>query len=279
MHELLEVTDLRVRYRALGPLLAIARGVRDPFLDAILGVSLSIGEGETLAVVGESGSGKTTLARAILGLLPLASGTVRLKGIATRNERGRVASQLRRQVSYIPQDPIASLSPRMTIQSLLMEPFKIHGVRVASPTQEGSRLLELVQLSGDFLSRYPHELSGGQARRVGIARSIALNPKLVIADEPTAGLDVSIQGGVLNLLLALQKRLGLAVVLITHHLAVARHMSDRVAVMYLGRIVELGDASAVFRNPAHPYSRGLVAAIPSIDPDQRELLHAPRGNA
>jgi oligopeptide/dipeptide ABC transporter ATP-binding protein len=167
------------------------------------------------------------------------------------------------------QDPLASLSPRVTVQSLIAEPFAIHGVKDKDRKAEARRLLSLVGLPTDLAGRYPHQLSGGQARRVGIARALALSPKLIIADEPTAGLDVSVQGEILNLLARLQGELGLTYILITHNLAIVRHVSDEIAVMYMGRFIEQGPTNAVFASPAHPYTRGLLAAQPEPDPDKR----------
>ena len=167
------------------------------------------------------------------------------------------------------QDPVSSLSPRRTVQSLIAEPFIIHGVREKDLASEVKRLLALVGLPADFASRYPHQLSGGQARRVGVARAIALNPKLIIADEPTAGLDVSVQGEILNLLARLQAELGLTYMIITHNLAVVRHVCDRTAIMYMGRVVEEGPTDAIFAQAAHPYTAALIAAQPHTDPARR----------
>jgi peptide/nickel transport system ATP-binding protein len=167
------------------------------------------------------------------------------------------------------QDPVASLSPRLSVQTLITEPFVIHGMSDRDLPAEARRLLGLVGLPPDFASRYPHQLSGGQARRVGVARALALSPKLIIADEPTAGLDVSVQGEILNLLARLQRELGLTYIIITHNLAVVRHVSDEMAIMYMGRFVERGPTAEIFRDPGHPYTHGLIAAQPVPDPDQR----------
>ncbi|MDH3691887.1 MAG: dipeptide/oligopeptide/nickel ABC transporter ATP-binding protein, partial [Gammaproteobacteria bacterium] len=200
MTPLLEVADLRVRFRAKSSLTALLQRDKDPYIDAVAGVSFSIKEGETFGLVGESGSGKTTLARAITGLVQSQQGSIRYQG---EELRGRSDSDMRKhraEIAMMFQDPVGSLSPRMTIKSLLTEPFKIHNQRDRDLHIEAKRLLNMVGLPGDFMSRYPHQLSGGQARRVGVARALALSPKLIIADEPTAGLDVSVQGEVLNLL-------------------------------------------------------------------------------
>ena len=203
-------------------------------------------QGTTLAIVGESGSGKSTLARAIVGLTPVAGGTITFDGYNPFAEGHGGNRDYHRQVAMMFQDPVSSLSPRRTVQSLITEPFVIHGMKERDLGAEAARLLALVGLPKDFAKRYPHQLSGGQARRVGVARAISLNPKLIIADEPTAGLDVSVQGEILNLLAKLQDEFGLTYVIITHNLAVVRHVSDRTAIMYMGRFVETGPTAAVF---------------------------------
>ncbi|MGE0653814.1 MAG: ABC transporter ATP-binding protein [Alphaproteobacteria bacterium] len=266
---LLEVERLRVRFRTLGAIRARIAGVADPFLDAVLDVSFTLKAGTTFALVGESGSGKTTLGRAILGLVPVHSGEVRFDGHAVRGTSDRAFQPLRRKIAMMFQDPLASLSPRLIVKALITEPFLIHGMRDRDLDREARRLLDMVGLPADFVARYPHELSGGQARRVGVARALALAPKLIIADEPTAGLDVSVQGEVLNLMNRLQAELGLAYLIITHNLAVVRHVSDEMAIMYMGRFVERGPTSRIFAAPSHPYTRGLLAAEPHPDPDER----------
>jgi oligopeptide/dipeptide ABC transporter ATP-binding protein len=271
MAELLEVEALRVRYRTMGALRALLAGVDDPFLDAVLDVSFTLRAGTTFALVGESGSGKTTLGRAILGLVPIHSGSIRFNGKATEGTSDRAFQPLRRQIAMMFQDPVASLSPRLTVKSLITEPFQIHGLTDRNLDHEAKRLLDMVGLPASFVARYPHELSGGQARRVGVARALALTPKLIIADEPTAGLDVSVQGEILNLMNRLQKELGLAYLVITHNLAVVRHISDEMAIMYMGRFVEHGPTARIFAAPAHPYTHGLLAAEPHPDPDRRRL--------
>src|SRR3954471_11600277 len=201
---LLAVDGLRVRFRTRGVLRALLARDRDPFVDAVLDVSLALDPGRTLALVGESGSGKTTLGRAGLGLVPAPGGTVRCGGAELSASARRVPPAFRREAAFVFQDPVASLSPRMRVGALLAEPFAIHRIKSVDRRREVGRLLDLVGLRAPFAGRYPHELSGGQARRVGVARALALSPRLVIADEPTAGLDVSVQGGVLNLLARLQ---------------------------------------------------------------------------
>lgn len=266
---LLEVSDLRVRFRSTTPMRALLRGVTDPYIDAVCGVSLQLGRGETLGLVGESGSGKSTLARAIMGLLPAAAGTVRFRGEQLTALSERQLRGYRRHMALMFQDPVGSLSPRLTVASLVTEPFRIHGSANRDLDSEARRLLALVGLAPEFGRRYPHQLSGGQARRVGVARALALDPELLIADEPTAGLDVSVQGEVLNLLARLQTELGIAILIITHNLNIVRHITDRMAIMYLGRLIEQGPTEAVRRQPCHPYTAALLSANPQPDPDAR----------
>ncbi len=267
MTALLEIENLRVRFPTMGPLRARLTGVADPWIDAVCGVSLSIAEGETLGLVGESGSGKSTLARAVMGLVPVAEGQVRVEGRRIDGLGGQALAPFRRRMAMMFQDPVGSLSPRLTVRSLVAEPFRIHGVRDRDLDAEVRRLLGLVGLGPDFAQRFPHQLSGGQARRVGVARALALDPKLIIADEPTAGLDVSVQGEILNLLARLQGEIGVAILIITHNLNVVRHVTDRMAIMYLGRFVEQGATGQVFERPHHPYTEALLSANPEPDPD------------
>lgn len=267
MTTLLEVDDLRVRFRHMSAVKALARGVRDPFIDAVCGVSFQIRAGETLGLVGESGSGKSTIARAVMGLVQPHSGSIRFQGRVLSGKDSVNDANFRRDTALMFQDPLGSLSPRLTVRSLITEPLRIHGVKGRGIDSEANRLLEMVGLGRDFARRFPHQLSGGQARRVGVARAIALNPKLVIADEPTAGLDVSVQGEVLNLLAKLQDELGMAILVITHNLHVVRHITDRMAIMYLGRFVEQGPTDTIFHQPRHPYTEALLAASPNPDPD------------
>jgi oligopeptide/dipeptide ABC transporter ATP-binding protein len=268
MSALLEVGDLHVRFPLLGPIRARLLGLENRFLDAVLGVSFSVAAGTTFALVGESGSGKSTLGRAIIGLVPTQAGSIRFEGAEPLVHGSAGIAAYRRHVAMMFQDPVASLSPRLTVKSLITEPFAIHGMK-ANLEAEARRLLGLVGLPADFAGRYPHQLSGGQARRVGVARALALSPKLIIADEPTAGLDVSVQGEILNLLTRLQRELGLTYIIITHNLAVVRHVSDAMAIMYMGRFLEHGPTRAIFAHAAHPYTHGLLAAQPQPDPDKR----------
>ncbi len=267
MKPLLELSDVRVRFRTRSPLNALLGGIEDPFVDAVNGVSLQISEGETYGLVGESGSGKTTLARSIIGLVQPQQGSIRYDGTELVGMSESSLQKFRGNVGAMFQDPVGSLSPRMTIRSLLAEPFKIHGLANRDLGREVDRLLEMVGLNRDFANRYPHQLSGGQARRVGVARALALEPRLIIADEPTAGLDVSVQGEILNLLSRLQEELGIAILVITHNLNVVRHITDRMGIMYFGRIVEQGPTSTMFHQPSHPYTLALLSANPEPDPD------------
>ncbi len=266
---LLSLRALNVRYAVTGPLKAMIAGLDSRFVNAVIDVSLDVENSTTLAIAGESGSGKSTLARAITGLTPIASGSVLFDGGNPFADGPRPARSYHRHVAMMFQDPVSSLSPRRTVQSLIAEPFIIHGLKDKDLAAEVRRLLGLVGLPADFASRYPHQLSGGQARRVGVARAIALNPRLIIADEPTAGLDVSVQGEILNLLTRLQAELGLTYVIITHNLAVVRHVSDRTAIMYMGRVVEQGPTAAIFSGAAHPYTAALIESQPNPDPARR----------
>ena len=269
---LLDVSGLCVRFRVMGALRARLRRVRNPFVDAVLDASLTLARGETIGLVGESGSGKTTLGRAIVGLVKARSGHARFEGEDVLGLSPAEFKPLRRDMAMMFQDPVGSLSPRRTLKSLITEPFEIHGSEGRAIDDEADRLCEMVRLPRNFLMRYPHELSGGQARRVGVARALALNPKLIIADEPTAGLDVSVQGEILNLMSELQAEHGLAYLIISHNLPVVRHICDRLAIMYLGRLVERGDCETIFERPAHPYTEALVRGVPQPDPDKRRTL-------
>jgi oligopeptide/dipeptide ABC transporter ATP-binding protein len=277
MAELLEVDNLVVRYRAMGRIKALLRGVGDPFFDAVLEVSLALDTGRTLGIVGESGSGKSTLGRAIVGLIRPSAGTIRFDGAHPPGRTDSALRPWRRQMALMFQDPIASLSPRLTVKRLITEPFKIHSLAGHDLDAEAGRLLRMVGLDPGLGARYPHQLSGGQARRVGVARALALSPKLIIADEPTAGLDVSVQGEVLNLMNRLQREQGLAYIVITHNLPVVRHISDQLAIMYMGRLVEQGATPTLFAAPAHPYTEALLTATPVPDPDRRRPPPALRG--
>lgn len=264
---LLTLRDVTVEFPAVRGVKAMLASAGTRRVQAVAGVSLQLNPGETLAVVGESGSGKTTLARAINGLVPLAGGEVHFDGQALHESPDWKA--VRRRMAMMFQDPTGSLSPRKTVADLILEPFVIHGIPVADRTAKARELLAAAGLDADFMDRYPHQLSGGQARRVGVARALALDPALVLADEPTAGLDVSIQGEILNLMNRVKAERGLATLIITHNLNILRHIADRIAVMYLGRIVETGPVEAILTAPAHPYTHALMAANPEPDPAAR----------
>jgi oligopeptide transport system ATP-binding protein len=243
--------------------------VFDGRLKAVDRVCFAVEEGETFGLVGESGSGKSTIAKALVGLNRAAEGAVRFDGRDLAGFGRGDWMEFRRQAQIIFQDPLSSLSPRLTVRSLLSEPLRIHGL---SPSREFGRVRELmaaVNLSEGLLDKYPHQVSGGQARRVAIARALVLQPRFVVADEPTAGLDVSIQGDLLNLMADLQRRFGLTYLMVSHNLNVVRKVTDRVAVMYLGRVAEIGRTSTIFAAPAHPYSHALISANPEIDPAKR----------
>jgi len=234
---------------------------------AVDGVSFDVYRGETLGLVGESGCGKTTTGRTIIRLYEPTDGHVHFEGADLAAIRGSQLRQMRRKMQMIFQDPYASLSPRMSVLGIVGEPMEVH--RVASGKERKDRvaeLLELVGLDPAFMNRYPHEFSGGQRQRIGLARSLALNPDLIICDEPISALDVSIQAQVVNLLEELQAKLGLTYVFIAHDLSMVRHISNRVAVMYLGKIVELTDRDTLYSNPLHPYTQALLSAVPVPDP-------------
>ena len=267
MNDLLQVKDLRVRYPLASGFAAMLNSKKPSYVDVVHGVSLNISRGETLAVVGESGSGKTTLAQALCGLAPVLSGEVHFDGKLLPLGKDQHLQPDRKRIALMFQDPVGSLSPRMTVRKLLAEPYRIHPGLSDDPDRSALNLLSMVGLGNDFADRYPHQLSGGQARRVGVARALALKPDLLIADEPSAGLDVSIQGEVLNLLADLQREMGLGIMIITHNLNIVRHVADQMAIMYLGRFLEQGLSSLVFHQPRHPYTAALLAANPSTDPD------------
>ena len=246
---------------------------------AVDGLSFELFRGETLALVGESGCGKSTTARLVLRLIDPTAGTVRFEGADITTLRGDAMRKLRRRMQIVFQDPFASLNPRMTVAEILEEPLIVHRIGDgAARRARVAELLGLVGLASYHAGRYPHEFSGGQRQRIGIARALAVEPALVVCDEPVSALDVSIQAQVVNLLKDLQVRLGLSYLFIAHDLAVVKHVADRVAVMYLGRIVEIGPKDAVFANPRHPYTRVLLSAIPRPDPHRKLARSAARSD-
>ncbi|MEA5095515.1 Oligopeptide transport ATP-binding protein OppF [bioreactor metagenome] len=250
----------------------ISKGIstKKIYVKAIDDVNLKINKGEIIGLVGESGSGKTTLARVLLNLTKPTGGSVVFNGVnltkATRNEM----KKLRTEVAVVFQDPASNLNPRDTVMNSIMRPLILHGMPKKTARQKAIDSLELVKMDVRYLNSYPHQLSGGQLQRIAIARALVLNPKVMILDEPTSALDISVQAQILNLLLDLQESFGLTYLVITHDLNVIRYISDRVAVMYLGKIVEFGPTEEVINNPKHPYTEGLMAASPIMDPHDRD---------
>jgi peptide/nickel transport system ATP-binding protein len=272
---LVEVRDLVKHF-------PITRGIllqhRIGAVQAVDGVSFSVQPGESLGLVGETGCGKSTTARLIMRLLEASSGEVRFEGRDITHLKGGELKAIRRQMQMIFQDPYASLNPRKSVGSIVAEPFVIHGLHKDKDERRRAvrELLETVGLNPEHFNRYPHEFSGGQRQRIGVARALALRPKMLIADEPVSALDVSIQAQVLNLLRDLHAEFGLTLIFIAHDLSVVRHMCDRVAVMYLGKIVEIGPGDALYEFPRHPYTGALLSAVPIADPtlapEERMLL-------
>jgi oligopeptide transport system ATP-binding protein len=261
---LLEVTDL-VKHFPIKSGLIFDRQVGA--VRAVDGISFSVAEGETIGLVGESGCGKSTLARSILQLLRPTSGSVRFRGTELTELGRRELREMRREMQMIFQDPYASLNPRKRISQIVGDPLKLHGIASGAELEQRVKgLLDRVGLSAEYVNRFPHEFSGGQRQRIGVARALALEPKLIIADEPVSALDVSIQAQIINLLQDLQREFGLTYVFVAHDLGVVRHVSDRIAVMYLGKIVEIGPAPEVYSKPIHPYTVSLLSAVPIPDP-------------
>ena len=261
---LLQVTDL-VKHFPIKSGVLIDREVAR--VHAVDGVSLTLHEGETLGLVGESGCGKSTLCRAILQLVSPTSGSVRFAGQELVGRSRRDMRPLRREMQMIFQDPFSSLNPRKGVGQIIGDPMELHGLaKGAELRRRVQELLDRVGLQAEHYNRFPHEFSGGQRQRIGIARALALQPKLIIADEPVSALDVSVQAQIINLLEELQDEFGLSYLFVAHDLGVVRHVSDRVAVMYLGKIVETSAADALYRNPLHPYTNALLSAVPVPDP-------------
>ena len=266
---ILEVRDLVKHY-------PVTRGVLFKkiigHVKAVDGVSFDLRQGETLGVVGESGCGKSTLARVVMNLDKPTGGSVNYKGRNIFSLRPAEQRRLRRQIQLVMQDPYTSLNPRMTVGDLIGEPFEIHPEVAPKGSRRGQvrELLDVVGLNPEHINRYPHQFSGGQRQRIGIARALALRPEIIVCDEPVSALDVSIQAQVMNLLDRLQKEFGLSYIFIAHDLSVVRHLSDRVAVMYLGKIVETGSDTEIYERPTHPYTQALLSAVPVPDPKSRE---------
>ena len=238
-------------------------------IKAVDDVSFSIQEGEIVGLVGESGSGKTTLARVLLNLTGMSGGNVRVNGIDLSHAGRKELNQLHREVAVVFQDPASNLNPRQTVESSIMRPLIIHGVPKREARMKARSVMEMVKMDERYLESYPHQLSGGQLQRIAIARALALEPKIMILDEPTSALDISVQAQILNLLLDLQEQLHLTYLVITHDLNVINYISDKIAVMYLGKLVEFGPVQEIMEHPRHPYTKGLMDAAPILDPRLR----------
>ncbi|GGE51536.1 ABC transporter ATP-binding protein [Primorskyibacter flagellatus] len=272
---LLRIEDLTVTYGGRSLL-----GLRRSGVDAVKAATLTIGAGETLGLVGESGSGKSSIANALLGLVPASAGRMMFNNTDLAALRDGYPPEVRRQIQAVFQDPYSSLNPSMTVEQIVTEPLKIHtGLDPAARRDRAEDLLRLVGLAPTHLGRYPNEFSGGQRQRIAIAAALALQPKLIVLDEPVSALDVSTQNQIINLLYERRDATGMSYLLIAHDLALVHHISDRIAVMYLGHIVEEGPADRVYHAPAHPYTRALLDAVPLLDPARQRARRAARRSA
>lgn len=269
---LLKIENLTVTYGGRSIL-----GLKPKGFNAVKGVNLIIAAGETLGLVGESGSGKSSIANTLLGLVPASAGTMQFDGIDLVGLKTNYPSNVRQKIQAVFQDPYSSLNPSMTVEQIITEPLKIH-TQLTRPERQkiASELLRLVNLPETHLPRYPNEFSGGQRQRIAIAAALALQPKLIVLDEPVSALDVSTQNQIINLLYERRAELGISYLLIAHDLALVHHISDQIAVMYLGHIVEVGPADRVYHHPAHPYTKALLDAVPLLDPDLQRVRRAQR---
>ena len=267
MGHLLEVENLKVHFPVKRGVLSRTVG----YVHAVDGVSLHVGKGETLGIVGESGCGKTTTGMAVLRLIEPTAGRVTFEGVDLTTLGGSQLTDLRKRMQVIFQDPFSSLNPRMTVRHILGDPMRIHGLYPGRQCEERvAYLMEKVGLTPEQGNRYPHQFSGGQRQRIGIARALALAPQLIIGDEPVSALDVSIRAQIINLLIDLQAEFSLSYIIISHDLAVVEHICDRIAVMYLGKIVELASYKDLYASPRHPYTQALMSAVPTTDPRARQ---------
>ena len=269
---LLEIRDLDVTYHSRSLL-----GFGGRSFSAVKGASLSIRPGETLGLVGESGSGKSSIANTVLGLVPASGGSIRFGDVELTSMKTRYPAEVRGQIQAVFQDPYSSLNPSMTVEDIVTEPLRVHTSMTRAERRERAiELLKLVSLSQEHLTRHPHQFSGGQRQRIAIASALALAPKLIVLDEPVSALDVSTQNQIINLLYERRDELGIAYLLIAHDLALVHHISDRIAVMYLGHIVEEGPSDRIYKAPAHPYTAALLEAVPLLDPDAQRKRRTAR---